>query len=47
MAKLKEAMVGQDVVYANLGGSDIVRKTQNIIAAMDEMQVKRAIFINI
>ncbi|WP_348622486.1 NAD(P)H-binding protein [Paenibacillus polymyxa] len=47
LAKLKEAMVEQDVVYANLGGSDIVRKTQNIIAAMDEMQVKRAIFINI
>ncbi|MDO7904823.1 SDR family oxidoreductase [Paenibacillus sp. JX-17] len=47
LAKLKEAMVGQDVVYVNLGGSDIVRKTQNIILAMDELQVKRAIFINI
>lgn len=27
VAKLKEAMAGQDVVYANIGGSDIVQKT--------------------
>lgn len=45
--RLKEVMMGQDVVYANLGGSDIVQKTQNIIAAMKAMDVKRGIFINI
>lgn len=46
-ARLKEAMAGQDVVYANLGGSDIVQKTQNMIEAMNAMNVKRGIFINI
>ncbi|QYK67550.1 SDR family oxidoreductase [Paenibacillus sp. S02] len=47
LARLKEAMAGQDVVYANLGGSDIVQKTQNMIEAMNAMNVKRGIFINI
>ncbi|WP_283656060.1 MULTISPECIES: NAD(P)H-binding protein [unclassified Paenibacillus] len=37
----------QDVVYANLGGSDIVQKTQNMIEAMNALKVKRGIFINI
>ncbi|WP_258296939.1 SDR family oxidoreductase [Paenibacillus peoriae] len=46
-ARLKEAMAGQDVVNANLGGSDIVQKTQNMIEAMNAMNVKRGIFINI
>ena len=47
VAKLKEAMDGQDVVYANIGGSDIVQNTQNIIDAMHATGVKRGIFINI
>jgi uncharacterized protein YbjT (DUF2867 family) len=47
VAKLKEAMNGQDVIYANIGGSDIVQKTQNIIDAMHATGVKRGIFINI
>jgi hypothetical protein len=47
VAKLKEAMAGQDVVYSNNGGSDIVQKTQNIIDAMNATGVKRGIFINI
>ncbi|MEH7417021.1 SDR family oxidoreductase [Neobacillus drentensis] len=47
VSKLKEAMAGQDVVYANIGGSDIVQKTQNIIDAMNATGVKRGIFINI
>jgi uncharacterized protein YbjT (DUF2867 family) len=47
LAKLKEAMGGQDVVYANLGGSDIVKKTENIVKAMNATGVKRGIFINI
>ncbi|WCM63794.1 SDR family oxidoreductase [Paenibacillus polymyxa] len=47
LARLKEAMAGQDVVYANLGGSDIVQKTQSMIEAMKAMNVKRGIFINI
>jgi uncharacterized protein YbjT (DUF2867 family) len=45
--KLKEAMIGQDVVYANLGGSDIVEKTENVVKAMKAAGVKRGIFINI
>jgi uncharacterized protein YbjT (DUF2867 family) len=47
VAKLKEAMVGQDVVYANIGGSDIVQKTESIVEAMNATGVKRGIFINI
>lgn len=45
--KLKEAMKGQDVVYANIGGSDIVQKTENIVGAMKATGVKRGVFINI
>lgn len=33
-AKLAEAMGGQDIVYANLGGSDLVQQTQSIVNAM-------------
>lgn len=47
VATLNKAMAGQDVVYVNIGGSDITRKTQNIIEAMHAANVKRAIFINI
>ena len=43
--KLKEAMVGQDVVYANLAGQ-LEQQTLNIVKAMDEVGVKRLIFIS-
>ncbi|MEC2306421.1 MULTISPECIES: SDR family oxidoreductase [Heyndrickxia] len=45
LEKLKEAMTGQDVVYSNIG-SDIVRATKNIVAAMEKTSVKRLIAIN-
>lgn len=43
--QLKEAMVGQDVVYANLAG-DLEQYAKNIVAAMDATGVKRLIFIS-
>lgn len=42
---LKEAMVGQDVVYANLSG-DLEKMAKNIVDAMDASEVKRLIFIS-
>jgi nucleoside-diphosphate-sugar epimerase len=44
LKKLKEAMIGQDVVYANLAG-DLERMAKNIVEAMDATGVKRLIFI--
>jgi uncharacterized protein YbjT (DUF2867 family) len=44
LKKLKEAMIGQDVVYANLAG-DLERMAENIVEAMDATGVKRLIFI--
>jgi uncharacterized protein YbjT (DUF2867 family) len=44
-SKLKEAMAGQDVVYANLAG-DLERQTRSIVQAMDETGVRRLIFIS-
>jgi uncharacterized protein YbjT (DUF2867 family) len=43
--KLKEAMVGQDVVYANLDGQ-LEQQAGNIVKAMDTAGVKRLIFIS-
>jgi len=43
--KLKEAMIGQDVVYANLAG-DLERMAKNIVEAMNATGVKRLIFIS-
>jgi uncharacterized protein YbjT (DUF2867 family) len=43
--KLKEAMIGQDVVYANLAG-DLEQMAKNIVEAMDATGVKRLIFIS-
>jgi uncharacterized protein YbjT (DUF2867 family) len=43
--KLKEAMRGQDVVYANLAG-DLERMAKTIVEAMDATGVKRLIFIS-
>jgi uncharacterized protein YbjT (DUF2867 family) len=42
---LKEAMIGQDVVYANLAGN-LEQLAKNIVAAMDATHVKRLIFIS-
>src|SRR5699024_4916977 len=44
--KLKEAMAGQDVVYANLGGSDFVKQAKSIVEAMHATNLKRIIFIS-
>jgi uncharacterized protein YbjT (DUF2867 family) len=43
--RLKEAMIGQDVVYANLAGN-LEQMAKNIVKAMDETEVKRLIFIS-
>lgn len=42
--QLKEAIRGQDIVYANLSG-DLEAMAKNIVRAMDEEGVKRLIFI--
>jgi uncharacterized protein YbjT (DUF2867 family) len=43
--KLKEAIIGKDVVYANLAG-DLEQMAKNIVEAMDATGVKRLIFIS-
>jgi uncharacterized protein YbjT (DUF2867 family) len=43
---LKEAMIGQDVVYANLAGDDLEQQAKNIVEAMEATGVKRLIFIS-
>jgi len=43
--QLKEAVAGQDIVYANLSG-DLEAMAKNIVKAMDEKGVKRLIFIS-
>jgi uncharacterized protein YbjT (DUF2867 family) len=43
--KLSEAMVGQDVVYANLSGQ-LEQQARNIVKAMQTAGVKRLIFVS-
>jgi uncharacterized protein YbjT (DUF2867 family) len=43
--QLKEAIIGQDIVYANLSG-DLEAMAKNIVKAMDETGVKKLIFIS-
>jgi len=43
--QLKEAIAGQDVVYANLSG-ELEAMAKNIATAMNETGVKRLIFIS-
>jgi uncharacterized protein YbjT (DUF2867 family) len=43
--QLKEAVAGQDVVYANLSG-DLEAMAKNIVRAMEETGVKRLVFIS-
>jgi uncharacterized protein YbjT (DUF2867 family) len=45
IAKLKAAMTGQDVVYANLSG-DLERMARAIVDAMRKSDVRRLIFIS-
>jgi uncharacterized protein YbjT (DUF2867 family) len=44
-ARLKEAMAGQDVVYANLAG-DLERMARSVVRAMAETGVHRLIWIS-
>lgn len=44
-AALEQAMVGQDVVYANLTGEDLDLQAKAVIAAMKAAGVKRLIFV--
>ena len=43
--QLKDAVAGQDIVYANLSG-DLEAMAKNIVKAMDETGVKKLIFIS-
>jgi uncharacterized protein YbjT (DUF2867 family) len=43
--QLKESIAGQDIVYANLAGN-LEAMSKNIVKAMDEIGVKRLIFIS-
>ncbi|MCW5576159.1 MAG: SDR family oxidoreductase [Burkholderiales bacterium] len=42
---LRQAMAGQDIVYANLTGEDLDKQAQAVIAAMQAEGVKRLIFV--
>lgn len=42
---LKQAMTGQDIVYANLTGEDLDKQAQSVIAAMQAGGVKRLVFV--
>src|SRR5258708_8107514 len=44
-AQLDHAMVGQDIVYANLTGEDIDRQAKAIVQSMSAGRVKRLIFV--
>lgn len=44
-AALEQAMVGQDVVYANLTGEDLDLQATAVIAAMKTTGVRRLIFV--
>ncbi|MBA1393582.1 SDR family oxidoreductase [Lactobacillus sp. XV13L] len=43
---LNQAMAGQDIVYANLAGSNIEQQAKNVVAAMKKQGVKRLIWIS-
>lgn len=42
---LRQAMAGQDMVYANLTGEDLDKQAQAVIAAMQAEHVKRLVFV--
>jgi uncharacterized protein YbjT (DUF2867 family) len=43
--QLKEAITGQEIVYANLAG-DLETMAKNIVKAMDEKDIRKLIFIS-
>ncbi|GAB6093221.1 SDR family oxidoreductase [Furfurilactobacillus curtus] len=43
---LNQAMVGQDIVYANLAGSNIEQQAKDVVTAMNHVGVKRLIWIS-
>jgi uncharacterized protein YbjT (DUF2867 family) len=45
LKQLKEAITGQEIVYANLAG-DLGNMAKNIVQAMQDKRVKRIIFIS-
>src|SRR3954454_18095563 len=45
LEKLKEAMIGQDVVYANLAGN-LEQMAKTIVDAMGDTDVKRLIWVS-
>lgn len=46
VAQLSRAMTGQDIVYANLAGSNIEAQAQAVVSAMKNSDVKRLIWIS-
>ena len=42
---LRQAMTGQDVVYANLTGEDLDKQARAVIAAMQAAGVERLVFV--
>lgn len=46
LEKLKAAMSGQDIVYANLDGADLEKQAIQIVTAMVGSNVKRLIFVS-
>ncbi|MFE0019267.1 SDR family oxidoreductase [Mesorhizobium sp. NPDC059054] len=44
-AKLKSAVAGKDIVYANLTGEDLDDQARAVIAAMKETGVRRLVFV--
>lgn len=45
-AALQKAMVGTDIVYANLAGKNIEQQAKSVVNAMDNTGVKRLIWIS-
>jgi putative NADH-flavin reductase len=43
--QLREAVVGQDIVYANLTGDDIDEQAEQIVRVMKATTVQRLVFI--
>lgn len=45
-AAMKQAVAGQDVVISTLGGMDLAEKTENIVHAMQQAEVKRLVVMS-
>ncbi len=44
-AQLDTAVIGQDIVYANLTGEDLDDQTRDVIASMEAAGVRRLVFV--